>query len=280
MPASRLDMHPRGRAHAVGVDARQLGHPRALDDRAHAQAERRVAEEHEQRAHDRDRHDRGRDVVTAQEHLAERVVRSRTLGHDALRLERRADVEEQLHDLRDRDEQTQRRDQPGHRWCGAQVPEQHPVEHEAQQRREDERDQHRDRDREVVAGPRLVVDRAGRERLRTEGQVEDARGLVRQHQTDGEQRVDAAEGETSEDGAQDLVQRVALPGSCCLRGRSTSSSPNPWARTTCTSGGTSFGALFLKQFHGLPGSPQIATNFPFFTWVKFAHSSGPWARGA
>ena len=82
--------------------------------------------------------------------------------------------------------------------------------------REHERDQHRDRDREVVTGPRLVVDRAGRERLRTEGQVEDARGLVRQHQTDGEQRVDAAEGETSEDGAQDLVQRVALPGSCWL----------------------------------------------------------------
>ena len=48
--------HPRGRAHAVGVDAGELGHARALDDRAHAQPERRVAEEHQQPEHDRDRH--------------------------------------------------------------------------------------------------------------------------------------------------------------------------------------------------------------------------------
>ena len=158
----------------------------------------------------------GREVVTAQEHLAERVVRGRALGHDALRLERRADVEEQLHDLRERDEQTECRHQTGHWWCRAQVPEQQPVERISEYGREHEGDQHRDRDRQVVTGPGLVVDRAGRERLRTEGQVEDARGLVRQHQTDGEQRVDAAEGEASEDGAQDLVQRVALPGSCWL----------------------------------------------------------------
>ena len=216
IPASRLDMHPRGRAHAVGVDARELGHPRALDDRPHAQAERRVPEEHEQRAHDRDRHDRGREVVAAQEHLAERVVRGRAVGHDALRLERRADVEEQLHDL---GIATSRPSVVTNRVIGGAV----------RRYRNSIRSSAKPSSAEntsaistatgigqVVARPRLVVDRAGRERLRAEREVEDARRLVRQHQPDGEQRVDAAEGETSEDGAQDLVQRVALPGSCLL----------------------------------------------------------------
>ena len=49
-----------------------------------------------------------------------------------------------------------------------------------------------DRDRPVVPDPQVVVDRGRHERLRAVREVEDTRRLVREHEPDREQRVDAA----------------------------------------------------------------------------------------
>ena len=202
--------------------------PGALDDRPHAQPERRVPEEHEQRA-------TTIAIVTTAVARSSRLTNTwpnglydgRAVGHDALRLERRADVEEQLHDLGDRDEQTERRHEPGHRWA---------VRRYRNSTRSSDEPEHAPRTRartaprrgigQVVTRPGLVVHRAGRERLRTERQVEDARGLVRQHQPDGEQRVDAAEGEARKTALRISSNALRSRARGWLTvGRSTSSSP-------------------------------------------------------
>ena len=68
----------------VGVDARELGHARALDDRPHPQPERGVAEQQREPDHGDERdHDRG-EVVAVEEHRTERVVHVVAVGDDAL----------------------------------------------------------------------------------------------------------------------------------------------------------------------------------------------------
>ena len=62
--------------------------------------------------------------------------------------------------------------------------EQDPVEQQAEQRREDEhRDDQRRHDRDVLPDVQLVVEVRDRERDGAVREVEDARGLVREHQT-------------------------------------------------------------------------------------------------
>ena len=99
---------------------------------------------------------------------------------------------------------------------------------------------------------RVVVDRAGDERLRAEREVEDARRSCTSAPADGEQRVDAAVAHAPEDGAQDLVQRVALPGSAALAGRCRVSS-NPRARRSCTSGCPTLRSRLLEACPRLAG---------------------------
>ena len=85
------------------------------------------------------------------------------------------EVREQLDDLRDRDEQTERRHQLGDRGSGAQMPEQGALEKQAQEWRHDEhRQDERRQERPVVVGDRVVEDRRRHERLRPKGQVEHA----------------------------------------------------------------------------------------------------------
>ena len=145
--------HPRRHAHPVGVDAGELGHPRALDHRPHPQPERRVPEQ-QRSARPRpttviaDR----REVVAADEHRRRTGCTTwspfgtipcvpycgfwpnQSFRICGIATSRPSTVTS----LRDR-----RR--------GAQIAEQHAVEEEPEQRRDDDhRDDERERDRPVV----------------------------------------------------------------------------------------------------------------------------------
>ena len=83
---------------------------------------------------------------------------------------------------RERDEQADRPDDPRVHRRRREAPQQDPVEGEAEQRGEDQhRDQRRRHDRHTEAGVQLEEDVGGDERDRAVREVEDPRGLVRQH---------------------------------------------------------------------------------------------------
>ena len=167
---------------------------------------RRPAEERAEHEHGHDgEHDRGRlDGVHRVVAEAVDLVRPRPHGR---RAELRALPEPELHDLGPGHEQAERRDQPGDRGRGSEVPVEQPVQHEAGERADDE---HREHERgevgPVVADARVEVDGGGEERLRAEGQVEHAGGLVGEHQTDGHQGEDAPERDAPDDVADQVGQ--------------------------------------------------------------------------
>ena len=85
-PGEEARQRPAERRHPVGVDAVELGHPRALDHRPHAQADRREPEEQRRaRPWPSTRDDHRHQLVAAERVDAEGVVEDvGAAGHDAL----------------------------------------------------------------------------------------------------------------------------------------------------------------------------------------------------
>ncbi len=194
--------HPRERADPVRVDARELGHPRALDDRPHPQPDPGVAEQERQEDHRDDRGDHGGGLVAV-----DRVV-TPAVDAELVRPDRRHPVERvvpdpELHDLGQRDEEAEGHDKLRHRGRRAEAAEEEPLEDEPDQgRRHEHRGQERRDVRPVALDAQLVVDRRRRERLRGEREVEHPRRLVRQHQPDRDQRERAPERDAPDDVAE------------------------------------------------------------------------------
>ena len=98
-------------------------------------------------------------------------------------------------------------------------------------RRDDaDREHQRDVHRPVMRDVRVVVDRGHEERDRPERQVEDARRAVREHQTDRQQRVDAAEAQTEDDRAEEHTH-ASLVGLGSLGHSGSVQPPAAWYRS-------------------------------------------------
>ncbi len=171
------------------------------------------------------RGERGRDEhreLVAVERDAEHVVDLARAGPDApcvargLRVGCRREPEiehdvadglgEPLHEVRQRDQETDRADDARvHRGRG-ETPQQDPVEQQPEQRREDEhREDQRGDPVHPLAGVELEVEVADRERDRAVGEVEDARRLVREHEARRHHRVDGARDRARDDQVEEAV---------------------------------------------------------------------------
>ena len=82
-PGEQARQRPAEGRYPVGEDPVQLGHPRALHHRSHAEADRRVPEEEPEDGHSGDGHDHGHQLVAAEAVDAEGVVEDgRAIGND------------------------------------------------------------------------------------------------------------------------------------------------------------------------------------------------------
>ena len=144
------------------------------------------------------------------------------VGDDADRVGLRVRAEPEEHHLRQRDEQAEHRHELGGLARRAQEAEQQPVEDRARRSGATMPTENSSASvhRPVMRDVRVVVDGGHEERDRPERQVEDARRAVREHQTDRQQRVDAAEAQSEQDRAEELTHARLLRSVRRVTGRS------------------------------------------------------------
>src|SRR5262249_56974785 len=211
----------------------------ARDQGPTREPDRRPAEQRREEKHGSSSRDQRRDLVAVEDVVTEVVVGER-VGPDRGRVEHRAlqevEVGQQLDDLRDRDQQTDRSHELRDGGRGAEVPIEGAVQDQADQRRDDEnRDDERRQQWPVVVGGWVVEDRGRDERLRPEGEVEHAGRLVRQDQPDRDEREDA----TERDSENHIVEEVAHSGGLPFRLGTAEPTVTPcWWAATATSRAT------------------------------------------
>ena len=138
--------------------------------------------------------DDDRDVVAVERDALHQVVRDGAVRHDSDAVRLRLITEPQEDHRRHRDIETEHRDQLGDLRGAAEMTEQEAVENQPDKRgHHEDREHEREAEREPVRDMDVVED-GGREKcLRPEREVEDAGRPVREHQSDREERVHAAE---------------------------------------------------------------------------------------
>ena len=110
-----------------------------------------------------------------------------------------------------------------------------------------------------MADARVVVHRGRHERLRGEREVEHPRRLVGEHETDGDEREDAAERDAADDVADEVGHaRPAL--------RATGTVGRYWRKYGLIAVTLLVESVLFQQMYGLPGGVKTGSNFELFTF--------------
>ncbi len=167
---------------------------RVVDQRLHRQADTAAAEE--QRQPDRRQNGQRDDDDLAHQHLRAGDL-DLLLRQVRRELQRDGAVAARQHRLQQHD-QTDGGDDLHDRGCFLQPERDALQQQRAEQPDEEQREPERDRPRQARVDPEGVEDVGRRSRLRADREVEDARGLERQHQAEGGEGVDRAVGDAGQ----------------------------------------------------------------------------------